>query len=119
MNADHVMPWPNSPADTPNEIVGPNMHRESSENRKKVGEEKATILLLLPFLIKTSPCALVIPVSEEATQSLQGQTVMDVQDYSHPSSSVRSSELCVCVCGGGELSFIPPIFSLLTFSPPR
>ena len=126
MNPDQVMPWPNSPADTPNEIVGPNMHRESLENRKKAGGEEATILLLLPFFIKTSPCALVFPLSEEATQSLQGQTGMDVQDYSHPGSSVRSPELCVCVCvsvcvcvwRGGVVIFPSRLFFVDFFFPP-
>lgn len=104
---------PNSPADTPNEIAGPNMQRKSLENKGERGEEKATILLLVHFLIKTSPCPLVSPLSEEATQSLQGQIVMGVQDYSNHSSSVRSPELCVCVWEGGHLSLL--FFLLLTF----
>ena len=52
MNPDQVMPWPNSPADTPNEIVGPNMHRESLENRKKVGERKLQFCFFYLFSSK-------------------------------------------------------------------
>ena len=106
---------PNSPADTPNEIVGPNMHRESLENKGESGGGESYNFASCTFSHQNLTLPSGFPSLRGGNSKPLGQIVMGVQGYSQHSSSVRSPELRVCV-RGGHLSLL--FFLLLTiFSP--